>query len=65
MDWSKTKTIFIVVFLILNVFLVSTFISKVSESNLDTLGQWTIDEQLKSENIKYPKDLSSEVVREP
>ncbi|WP_370296363.1 two-component system regulatory protein YycI [Rossellomorea marisflavi] len=65
MDWSKTKTIFIVVFLILNVFLVSSFIRKVSESNLDTLGQWTIEEQLKSENIKYPKDLSNEIVREP
>lgn len=57
MDWSKTKSIFIGVFLILNVFLYSQYVNTYSEArNLELLGKNNdIEEELKEENIKYPE----------
>ncbi|MGR3766320.1 two-component system regulatory protein YycI [Rossellomorea sp. NS-SX7] len=57
MDWSKTKTIFIVVFLILNIFLLSIFIKKISEPEI--LADTNTQQSLDSYNITYPADLSS------
>lgn len=65
LDWSKTKTIFIVVFAILNVFLYSLYLSQYTEAqNVQTLGETSIDESLKQDNISYeelpdyPKEMS-------
>ena len=57
MDWSKTKSIFIGVFLILNVFLYSQYVNTFSEvRNLELLGKNNdIELGLKEENIKYPE----------
>ncbi|MGM0830877.1 MAG: two-component system regulatory protein YycI [Bacillota bacterium] len=64
MDWSKTKSIFIIVFLILDIFLMSLFINKVSESNPETLSQVSFEEQLKTDKIDYPKNLSKDPLKE-
>ena len=55
MDWSKTKSIFIGVFLILNVFLYSQYLNTYNEAQkLELLGTNTdIEARLKEENITY------------
>lgn len=65
MDWNKTKTIFIIVFAILNVFLYSFYLSQYTEAqNVEVLGETSIDEYLKQDNISYdglpefPKEMS-------
>lgn len=51
MDWSKTKTIFIIVFLILNIFLLFLFIEKYEDSQLETIGDLSTTERLADENV--------------
>ena len=63
MDWSKTKSIFIVVFLILDIFLLSLFINKISESNPAILESSKIEDKLEAENIEY-HNLSKEAIKE-
>lgn len=65
MDWNKTKTIFIIVFAILNVFLYSLYLSQYTEAqNVRTLGEMSIDDALQQDNITYdelpdyPKEMS-------
>ncbi|CAM3192901.1 two-component system regulatory protein YycI [Filibacter tadaridae] len=54
MDWNKTKTIFIIVFSILNVFLYLLYVNRLTEAqNLQVLGKVTIEESLRMENISY------------
>ncbi|MFS0575811.1 two-component system regulatory protein YycI [Sporosarcina sp. 179-K 3D1 HS] len=54
MDWSKTKTIFIVVFSILNVFLYSLYLNRHMEmQNVQVMGKTSIEEALKLDNITY------------
>lgn len=54
MDWNKTKTIFIVVFSILNIFLYSLYVKQHTEAqNVQVVGKTTIEELMKQENITY------------
>ena len=54
MDWSKSKTIFIVVFLILNVFLYTQYLDVYKQSKqVEQIGEKTIEAKLKDENITY------------
>jgi len=53
MDWNKTKTIFIIVFSILNVFLLSLYMNRYTESQqLDKPNDTPISEKLFLDNIK-------------
>lgn len=53
MDWNKTKTIFIIVFSILNVFLISLYLNRYNESQqIDKPSDTPIDEKLFLDNIK-------------
>jgi regulatory protein YycI of two-component signal transduction system YycFG len=52
-DWSKTKTIFIITFLILDLFLAFQFIEKRNRSELDVISESSIEEQLEAEEITY------------
>ncbi|WP_010677406.1 two-component system regulatory protein YycI [Bacillus timonensis] len=64
MDWSKTKSLFIVTFLILNIFLGYQLAHKRDSSQLDVITERSIDEKLADEEISYealpkePKELS-------
>lgn len=54
MDWNKTKTIFIVAFSILNLFLYSLYLNRYTEAqNLQTMGETSIEDLLKNDNISY------------
>lgn len=64
MDWSKTKSIFIIVFLILDIFLMSLLVNKISESNPETLSQATFEDKLKADKITYPKTLTKDRIEE-
>lgn len=56
MDWNKTKTIFIIVFSILNVFLYSVYVNNYNEEQeLDVIGESSVENDLKSANITIPK----------
>ncbi|WP_188455435.1 two-component system regulatory protein YycI [Virgibacillus oceani] len=56
MQWSQIKTLFILCFLILNVYLLYQFMQKQEQDDLETLQQQnaTIEQQLENENITYP-----------
>jgi regulatory protein YycI of two-component signal transduction system YycFG len=60
LDWSKTKTIFIIVFLILDIFLLTLFINKYNESQYDFLGEAKLEDYLQIENIEYNLPLSKD-----
>lgn len=54
MDWNKTKTIFIIVFSILNIFLYSLFLNRqMGMENVQVIGKTSIEETLKMDNITY------------
>ncbi|PID13971.1 hypothetical protein CSV63_15205 [Sporosarcina sp. P34] len=54
MDWNRTKTIFIIVFSILNVFLYWLYLDRqMSVGNMQSLGKTSIEETLALENITY------------
>jgi regulatory protein YycI of two-component signal transduction system YycFG len=55
MDWSRTKSMFIITFLILNIFLGYTLIERKNESQLDVITKSSIEDLLKEMNIKYPR----------
>ena len=54
MDWNKTKTIFIVVFSILNIFLYSLYLDRYNDAqNLQVMGETSIEESLQLDDISY------------
>ncbi len=54
MDWNKTKTIFIIVFSILNVFLYSLYLDRYTEAkNVEVLSESSVDEKLQADKITY------------
>lgn len=56
MDWNKTKTIFIIVFSILNVFLYSLYLDRYKEAqSVQLVGENSIEESLNLDNISYDK----------
>lgn len=56
MDWNKTKTIFIIVFSILNVFLYAVYVNNYNEEQkLDIIGASSIETDLKNANITVAK----------
>ncbi|WP_397536670.1 two-component system regulatory protein YycI [Rummeliibacillus pycnus] len=61
MDWNKTKTIFIIVFSILNVFLYWSYVNKYNEDKkIEFIGETdNISARLKEENITF-KDQTEE-----
>ncbi|WP_445478906.1 two-component system regulatory protein YycI [Lysinibacillus irui] len=54
MDWNRTKSIFIFVFLILNIFLYSLYVNRYNEAkDIEVPGEKTIEARLKDDNITY------------
>lgn len=66
MDWSRTKSIFIIVFSILNIFLYTMYVERFTEAkNFSTLSEPQVDERLAIDNITYPDDLPADPGDEP
>ena len=63
MDWSRTKTIFIIVFLILDLFLAFQFVEKRNSNQLGLLSEETVEDQLKENDITFV-DLPKETIDE-
>ncbi|WP_042354554.1 two-component system regulatory protein YycI [Bacillus rubiinfantis] len=60
MDWSKIKTIFIITFLILDVYLLFQFMKIRDANKYEVISQTSFEEKLKADEIKYgelPKTL--------
>lgn len=53
MDWRRTKTIFIITFLILNIFLVFQILEKRESNQLEILAEASMEEQFKVDEISY------------
>lgn len=66
MDWSRTKSIFIIVFSILNIFLYSLYVDRYTEAeNYSKLSEPAVDARLEGDNITYPADLGADPEEEP
>ncbi|MEE3808585.1 two-component system regulatory protein YycI [Lysinibacillus fusiformis] len=63
MDWNRTKSIFIFVFLILNIFLYTLYVNRYNEAkDIEVPGEKTIEARLKDDNITYgslPNNIES------
>jgi len=62
MEWSKTKTMFILVFLILDLFLATQLFNKYSKSQVDVIQNASDEDRLKADEITYdtlPQDKTS------
>ncbi|MGG1572830.1 two-component system regulatory protein YycI [Fictibacillus sp. NRS-1165] len=57
MDWKKTKTIFILTFLILNIFLGYQLSQKMDKSKLEAVADQPIEKRLADNNIDYKDKL--------
>ncbi|MBM7662240.1 regulatory protein YycI of two-component signal transduction system YycFG [Bacillus mesophilus] len=55
MNWSRIKTIFIIVFLVLDLFLLSQFVDKRNSNQLGLLAEATLEDQLRENDITYPE----------
>lgn len=62
MDWNKTKSMFIFVFLILDIFLLVQFSRQFEESKIERLKDPSLEEKLENNNIKY-SGLPTETLR--
>ncbi|MBM4761702.1 two-component system regulatory protein YycI [Bacillus sp. B15-48] len=63
MDWGKIKTIFIISFLLLDIYLIYQFVNTRSEAKYEVIKEATIDERLKNDDIVYgelPQELGKE-----
>lgn len=59
MDWGRLKTIFIIAFLTLDVFLLTQLVNKQQHNQLDVKADVSLEENLNNDNIDYsglPKD---------
>lgn len=61
MDWSKTKTIFILAFLILDIYLAFEYFKLRGESNFAVIQEATIEEKLDAEGIEYKNKLPQDI----
>ena len=53
MDWSKTKSIFIMVFFILDIFLLYQFLEKKDNYQFEYITEATIEDRLQEDEITY------------
>ncbi|SDI58674.1 two-component system regulatory protein YycI [Alteribacillus bidgolensis] len=60
MDWNRTKTIFIITFLLLNAFLLYQLLEKKNASEIDVRAQATVRERLADMNIHITEELPEE-----
>ncbi|MGY4688240.1 two-component system regulatory protein YycI [Salibacterium sp. K-3] len=60
MDWNRTKTIFIITFLLLNTFLLQQMIEKRNQSDLNVRAQNSTEEELSAKNISVTENLPEE-----
>ncbi|MFD2707189.1 two-component system regulatory protein YycI [Salibacterium lacus] len=60
MDWNRTKTIFIIAFLLLNTFLMQQLLEQQGQSELNVRAQSSTEEELHAKNISVTEELPEE-----
>jgi len=55
MDWSRIKTIFILTFLVLNIYLVYQFMNTRDAAQYEIIKEASLEEKLKNDSIRYPE----------
>lgn len=55
MDWSRIKTIFILTFLVLDIYLVYQFMNTRDAAQYEIIKEATLEEKLRDDNIRYPE----------
>ena len=63
MDWSRIKTIFIIAFLILDLFLLSQLTTKHKTNQFELKSNTSVEESLKTDGIVYD-ELPKETIRD-
>lgn len=63
MDWSKIKTIFIITFLILDVYLLFQFMKIRDANNYEVVTETSFDQKLKDNDIKIDVELSKTQIK--
>ncbi|MDQ7860055.1 hypothetical protein RCO48_00360 [Peribacillus frigoritolerans] len=58
MDWNNTKSIFIMVFFVLNIFLLYQFLEKINDSQYESFTESTTEELLKEDEISIENPTS-------
>src|SRR4051812_25110580 len=53
MDWSKTKSIFIMVFFVLDIFLLYQFLEKKDNYQFEYIAEATLEDRLQGDEITY------------
>lgn len=64
MDWSKIKTIFILTFLVLDIYLMYEFFKLKDSSQLEVIAEPSFDKRLKADEIEYgelPKNFQKDI----
>lgn len=64
MDWNKTKTIFILTFLVLNVYLMNEFLKIRNSSQHEYLTKTSLENRLKAEEIEITVELPKDFIRD-
>ncbi|WP_033827396.1 two-component system regulatory protein YycI [Bacillus andreraoultii] len=64
MDWSRAKTVFIITFLIMDIFLAYQIFNQRSKNTYDLIQDTPIDQQLKADNIKIETELPLKPTKE-
>ncbi|EIJ80181.1 hypothetical protein PB1_07467 [Bacillus methanolicus PB1] len=54
MDWSKIKTIFILTFLVLDIYLMYEFLKVLDQNKYELITETSIEDKLAADKIKYP-----------
>ncbi|MGE8204802.1 two-component system regulatory protein YycI [Heyndrickxia sp. NPDC080065] len=63
MDWNKTKSMFIFVFLILDIFLLVQFRSQYMDSKIETLKGTSLEDKLEDAKITYDGSLPPDAIK--
>ena len=63
MNWKSTKTLFIFVFILVNIFLVIIYIDKVNKSQIND-AEKTNEVNFQQEEIDVPKDVLNQNVKD-
>ncbi|MFA1714466.1 two-component system regulatory protein YycI [Peribacillus frigoritolerans] len=64
MDWNNTKSIFIMVFFVLNIFLLYQFLEKINDSQLESFTEPLTDELLKEDEISIETPLPKQKLKD-
>ncbi|PJN90392.1 hypothetical protein CVN76_10565, partial [Bacillus sp. mrc49] len=64
MDWNNTKSIFIMVFFVLNIFLLYQFLEKINDYQYENFAESSTEELLKEDDISIEVPLPKQKLKD-